>query len=153
MVRSRYTILMGHFHDSFTNSMVSGWPGTGSCMPPIDSATGSQVFRTDGTFVNEVVIPTDTVPIQTQGTGVAGSTWRTGFSADPEQRFLYIADMANSKVWILNRGDLQILGSFDSPRAHHMAGADSKGNLYTTGGRSPQKFLLKGGPAASTTGR
>ena len=112
-----------------------------------------QVFRTDGTFVNEVVIPTDTVPIQTQGTGVAGSTWRTGFSADPEQRFLYIADMANSKVWILNRGDLQILGSFDSPRAHHMAGADSKGNLYTTGGRSPQKFLLKGGPAASTTGR
>ena len=105
-----------------------------------------QVFRTDGTFVNEVHIPTESIPIQTEGTGAGGSTWRTGFSADPEQRFLYIADMENSKVWILRRGDLKMLGSFDSPRAHHMAGADSKGNLYTTAGRSPQKFLLKGEP-------
>ena len=112
-----------------------------------------QVFRTDGTFVNEVHIPTESIPIQTEGTGAGGSTWRTGFSADPEQRFLYIADMENSKVWILRRGDLKMLGSFDSPRAHHMAGADSKGNLYTTAGRSPQKFLLKGEPTATTTGR
>ena len=112
-----------------------------------------QVFRTDGTFVNEVHIPTESIPIQTEGTGVGGSTWRTGFSADPEQRFLYIADMENSKVWILRRADLQMLGSIDSPRAHHMAGADSKGNLYTTAGRSPQKFLLRGGPTAAKTGR
>ena len=111
-----------------------------------------QAFQTDGTFVNEVVIPTEAIPIQTEGTGASGSTWRTGFSADPEQRFLYISDSANSKMWILRRADLEVLGSFDSRGGHHMAGADSKGNLYTTGGRSPQKFLLTGGPTA-TTGR
>ena len=111
-----------------------------------------QVFQTDGTFANEVVIPTEAIPIQTEGTGASGSTWRTGFSADPEQRFLYITDSANSKMWILRRADLEVLGSFDSRGGHHMAGADSKGNLYTTGGRSPQKFLLTGGPTA-TTGR
>lgn len=95
-----------------------------------------QVFRPDGTFVKEAFV----VPEAHDAT--TGSIWRIGFSADPEQRFAYVADSRKSKIWILRRNDLQVVGSFDSRGNHHMAGADSKGNLYSSGGRSPQKFVL-----------
>jgi hypothetical protein len=68
--------------------------------------------------------------------------FRVGFSADPQQQYLYVA--RNSKIWILRRHDLHVLGSFDVGGSHHMAGADSKRNLYTTGRRSPEKFQFNG---------
>ena len=43
-----------------------------------------QVFRKNGTFVKEKVI----MP-KTRG---EGSVWDVAFSADPQQRFLYVAD-------------------------------------------------------------
>lgn len=99
-----------------------------------------QVFQNDGTFVREVVVAKNT-PADRTGAGGAGSVFRVGFSVDPQQRYLYVNDSTNSKIWILRRSDLEVVGSFDSGRGnHHMAGADSKGNLYTTGGRNPKKF-------------
>lgn len=83
-----------------------------------------------------------------------GSVHDISFSRDAQQRFLYVADGANRKVWILRRNDLKILGSFghgghyggELTVAHAMA-IDSKGNLYvgeTGGGNRVQKFKFMG---------
>ena len=102
-----------------------------------------QIFRKDGTFVKEVFIAKETT---------AGSVWDIDFS--PDQRFMYVADGGNQKMWILKRDDQQVVGSFGSPgpaagqfaTSLHDIVVDSKGNLYTgeaaTGGRV-QKFRVK----------
>jgi DNA-binding beta-propeller fold protein YncE len=83
-----------------------------------------------------------------------GSVWDVAFSADPQQRYLYVADGMNQKVWILDRQSLDVLMSFgDGGRqpgqfyAVHSIATDSKGNLYTgetLQGKRVQKFLFKG---------
>jgi DNA-binding beta-propeller fold protein YncE len=109
-----------------------------------------QVFKKDGTFVKE-----QTVAPKTRGTG---SVWDIAFSRDPQQKFIYVADGMNMKVWILDRQSLQVLGSFgDGGRqpgefyAVHSVAVDSKGNVYTAEsleGKRVQKFVYKGeGPA------
>lgn len=103
-----------------------------------------QVFTKDGTFVTETVVAKDTPAGMGAGTTGWGSTFRVGISDDREQRYLYVADLMNAKVWILERRDLALLGSFECRGIHHIAGADSEGNLYASGGRSPQRFLFKG---------
>ncbi len=72
-----------------------------------------------------------------------GSVWRVGVSPDTQQQYLYVGDGQNLKIWILIRSVLQLVGSIETGTNHHMAGADSKGNLYTTGGRSPKRFVMK----------
>jgi DNA-binding beta-propeller fold protein YncE len=105
-----------------------------------------QVFRKDGTFVKEVVIAKNTL--------YPGSVDDIAFSADPEQRFMYVADGMNKKVWILNRSTLAILGRFGEGGNHggqfnqpHSIAADSRGNIYvgeTLEGKRIQRFLYKG---------
>jgi DNA-binding beta-propeller fold protein YncE len=102
-----------------------------------------QMFRKDGSFVKEVFISKET-----QGATV----WDIEFS--PDQRFMYVADGGNQKIWILQRDTQQVLGSFGGPGKEagsfatslHDIVVDSKGNLYTgeaaTGGRV-QKFRVK----------
>jgi DNA-binding beta-propeller fold protein YncE len=109
-----------------------------------------QVFRKDGTFVSEVIVAGETptgAGITLKGplaSGVLkagiGSVYRVGFSPDEGQQHLYVADATNSKVWMFRRRDLQPLGSFDARGLHHLAGADSKGNLYASGGPLPVKW-------------
>jgi DNA-binding beta-propeller fold protein YncE len=105
-----------------------------------------QVFKADGTFVKEVVIAPKTLG--------DGSMWDVAFSKDPEQKYLYVADGKNEKVYILDRQSLEILTSFgDGGRqpgqffAVHSIATDSKGNIFTTEtyeGRRLQKFVFKG---------
>jgi DNA-binding beta-propeller fold protein YncE len=105
-----------------------------------------QVFKRDGSFVKEVFIAK-----QTRGDG---AVWDSAFSKDPQQRFIYIADGANEKVYILERNSLELLTSFgDGGRqpgqfyAIHGLAVDSKGNIYTTEtyrGQRVQKFAFKG---------
>jgi DNA-binding beta-propeller fold protein YncE len=105
-----------------------------------------QVFKADGTFVKEVIIAP-----KTRGDG---STWDVAFSRDPQQKYMYVADGKNEKVYILDRQSLEVLTSFgDGGRqpgqffAVHSIATDSKGNLYTTEtyeGRRLQKFAYKG---------
>ncbi|MGH7540933.1 MAG: hypothetical protein ACRELC_08045 [Gemmatimonadota bacterium] len=105
-----------------------------------------QVFRTDGTFVDEVFIAPRTLG--------DGSTWDIAFSRDPGQRFLYVADGKNMKVYVLDRASLEVLTSFgDGGRQPgqffgvHSIATDSKGNIYTTEtyeGKRVQKFVYKG---------
>ena len=105
-----------------------------------------QVFKTDGTFVNEVRIAPRTLG--------DGSTWDIAFSRDPEQKFMYLADGKNMKVYIMDRASLEILTSFgDGGRqpglffAVHSIATDSKGNIFTTEtyeGKRLQKFIYRG---------
>ena len=105
-----------------------------------------QVFKKDGTFVKEQFIAKRTLG--------DGSAWDTAFSKDPQQKYLYVADGANERIWVLDRNSLEILTTFgDGGRqpgqfyAVHSIAADSKGNLYTTEtyrGQRVQKFTYKG---------
>jgi len=105
-----------------------------------------QVFTPDGKFVKEAWVSRKTLG--------DGSTWDIAFSNDPQQRFIYLADGHDEKVWILDRHSLEILTSFgDGGKmpgqfyAVHSIATDSKGNIYTTetyDGRRLQKFVYKG---------
>lgn len=105
-----------------------------------------QEFRKDGTFVKEVRIAPATLG--------DGSVWDIAFSRDPEQRFIYLADGKNMKVYIIERETLEVLTSFgDGGRqpgqffAVHSIATDSLGNIYTTEtyeGKRIQKFVYKG---------
>ncbi|HUG39546.1 MAG TPA: hypothetical protein VMM12_03620 [Longimicrobiales bacterium] len=105
-----------------------------------------QVFRTDGTFVDEMFIAPRTLG--------DGSTWDIAFSRDPEQRFMYVADGKNMRVYIVDRASLELLTSFgDGGRQPgqffgvHSIATDSRGHIYTTEtyeGKRLQKFVYLG---------
>jgi len=105
-----------------------------------------QVFKTDGTFVKEAFIAP-----RTRGDG---AVWDIAFSKDPEQKYLYVADGKNERIYIVERATLQVLTSFgDGGRQPgqffgvHSIATDSKGNIYTTEtyeGKRLQKFVYKG---------
>ena len=105
-----------------------------------------QVFKPDGTFIKEVFIAKRTLG--------DGSVWDIAFSKDPQQKYIYLADGANEKVYVMLRDSLEILTSFgDGGRqpgqfyAVHSIATDSKGNVYTTEtyrGQRVQRFSYKG---------
>ncbi len=105
-----------------------------------------QVFKPDGTFIKEVFIAKRTLG--------DGSVWDIAFSKDPQQKYIYLADGANEKVYVMLRESLEILTSFgDGGRqpgqfyAVHSIATDSKGNVYTTEtyrGQRVQRFNYKG---------
>jgi DNA-binding beta-propeller fold protein YncE len=105
-----------------------------------------QIFQKDGKFVSEHMIAPATLS--------QGSTWDIDFSHDPEQRFIYLADGQNMKVYIIERKTMKVLTAFgDGGRqpgmffAVHSIAVDSKGNIYTTEtyeGSRLQRFIFKG---------
>ncbi len=105
-----------------------------------------QVFKKDGTFVKEAIIAKRTLG--------DGSVWDIAFSKDPQQKYIFLADGSNEKVYIILRDTLEILTSFgDGGRqpgefyAVHSIATDSKGNIFTTEtyrGQRVQKFIYKG---------
>jgi hypothetical protein len=101
------------------------------------------VFNKDGTFVQEGVFAPWTI--------VQGAAWDIELSRDPQQQWLFAADGANMKVWILRREDMEVVGSFGHGGrqagqfnwVHNITG-DSFGNLYTAEvntGKRVQKFV------------
>jgi hypothetical protein len=109
-----------------------------------------QVFKKDGTFLKEGFVSKTTLG--------DGAVWDVAFSKDPQQRFLYVADGHDQKVWILVRDTLEVVGSVGAggrwPGHFYGVGSiaiDSKGNIYTGEtyeGKRLQKFVFKGlGPA------
>ena len=105
-----------------------------------------QVFRTDGSYVREVIISPATL--------AQGSTWDIAFSPDAAQEFIYLADGQNFKIYIIDRESMEVLYTFgDGGRqpglffAPHSIATDSEGNIYTTEtyeGKRVQKFLYQG---------
>jgi DNA-binding beta-propeller fold protein YncE len=106
-----------------------------------------QVFQKDGGFVTEGLFGAWTL--------LQGSAWDLEFSGDPDQTWVFVADGANMKIWILRRSTLEVAGSFG--RGGRQAGqfnwvhnltADSRGNIYTAEvntGKRVQKFRLQNG--------
>jgi len=105
-----------------------------------------QVFQKDGKFVKEQRIKPKTLG--------DGAVWDIAFSKDAAQKYIYLADGSNEKVYVMDRQSLEILTSFgDGSRqpggwyAVHSIATDSKGNIYTTEtyeGKRVQKFVYKG---------
>jgi len=109
-----------------------------------------QSFRLDGTFLKEGFVKRES-----KGTGTA---FGVALSADPAQRFLYVADGSNERIAILDRASLQEIGEFGGPGRKageffhlHSLGVDPEGNLVTgeSQGYRVQKFLFKGLTTAS----
>ena len=88
--------------------------------------------------------------------GPAGGRTVSGiaFSADEEQRFIYVTDYSNSLVTIVERKSLEVVDTFgtrspsleDFQGIHNLA-VDSKGNLYTAESdprNRAQKFVFRG---------
>jgi DNA-binding beta-propeller fold protein YncE len=98
------------------------------------------------------LLKTGIVAPATRGTG---SVWDAALSSDPQQRFLYVADGHDQKVFILRRDTLETVGSFGDggryPGTFYGVGSvavDSKGNVYTgetLEGKRVQKFIPKSG--------
>jgi DNA-binding beta-propeller fold protein YncE len=105
-----------------------------------------QVFTPDGKFVKEAFFAKNTLG--------AGSAWDIAFSKDAAQKYIYMADGQNAKVYVIDRQSLALLTSFgDGGRQPgqffgvHSIATDSKGNLYTTEtyeGKRVQRFMYKG---------
>jgi DNA-binding beta-propeller fold protein YncE len=98
-----------------------------------------QVFQKSGEFVSERVIrPGD------------GAATAVALSPDPEQRFLYVADGTEHRIWILRRVGLEVVGQFGGPGTApgqfgrpHSLDVDAEGNLYVAEaapGMRVQKF-------------
>lgn len=106
------------------------------------SSNRIQVFHRDGRFVREAVLAPWTLD--------QGAVWDIESAAFAQNRWLFVADGHNKKIWIVERDSLKIAGSFG--RGGRQAGqfewvhnivADSRGNLYTAEvntGKRVQKF-------------
>lgn len=102
-----------------------------------------QVFTKQGKFVKEFFVATQTLD--------RGSVGSVGFSPAPQQRYLFVSDIMNNVVWILNRSDGATVGKIghaghNGGQFHwlHVAVLDSHGNLYTgevDSGKRVQKFV------------
>jgi DNA-binding beta-propeller fold protein YncE len=105
-----------------------------------------QVFTKAGKFVKEARIA--------PATRGDGSVWDIAFSRDAAQKYLYLADGKNERVYVMDRQSLEILTQFgDGGRqpgqffAVHSIATDSKGHIYTTEtyeGKRVQKFTYRG---------
>jgi hypothetical protein len=117
-----------------------------------------QVFTKQGKFVRQWFVHPST---QARGAN-CGGPWSTtappcgtvyhlALSADPQQRHVLVADGTNNMVWIFNRSDGTLAGSFGGNGRYagqlHWIDAiavDSKGNVYTgevEDGKRIQKFV------------
>lgn len=101
-----------------------------------------QVFRHDGSFVFEKPIAPKTLGI--------GSVWDLALDPSGDQRWLFVADGQDKKIWILDRASLTVVGSFGRGGRQagqfnwvHNLAVDSEGNVYTAEvntGKRVQKF-------------
>jgi DNA-binding beta-propeller fold protein YncE len=105
-----------------------------------------QVFKKSGEYVKEVRFY--------PATRGDGSVWDIAFSKDKAQKYMFIADGRNERVYVVDRASLEVITMFgDGGRqpgqffAVHSIATDSKGNIYTTEtyeGKRVQKFVYKG---------
>jgi sugar lactone lactonase YvrE len=116
------------------------------------------VFTTDGTWVKDFHVAPNT-PARGEGCGgiwhmtspPCGTVYNLALSRDPDQKYVFVADGTNNRVWILDRQDGRTLGSFGGNGRYagqlHWIDAikvDSKGNIYTgevEDGKRIQKFV------------
>lgn len=70
-----------------------------------------------------------------------GGAFSVALSSDPEQQWVYVTDGTGHRIWILQRSDMQVVGSFSEGgpgrgqvgRPHNIT-TDSQGNIYVAEG-------------------
>jgi len=107
-----------------------------------------QVFRKDGTFVRNILIPNKSGKLPDK----RGTAWWVAFSPDAEQKVLYMMNGGTEEVHVIDHASGKILSSFGRPGHQignfthgHTLAVDSKGNVYvaeTDWGRRIQKFKI-----------
>src|SRR5699024_9847251 len=85
-----------------------------------------------------------------------------GFSSDDDQSCLYVGDISNGTIYIVNRANMQELGQLgragrNAGEFHwlHFIAVDSAGNIYTSevnNEKRIQKFIRYGDTGCSGTG-
>ena len=101
------------------------------------------MFTKQGKFIKEFFVANNTLD--------KGSVGSIDFSPDPQQKYLFVSDIMNNVVWIVNRNDGTVAGRFGG-LGHsgglfhwlHVATMDSRGNVYTgevETGKRVQKFV------------
>ena len=67
-----------------------------------------------------------------------GTTYKMVFSKDPQQKYMYVADGTNNRIWILDHATGKTLGSFGGNGKYagqfhwvNAIGTDAQGNIYT----------------------
>lgn len=95
-------------------------------------------------FVRDLVIAPET----------GGTRTVTDIALSPDEKYLYVADMMNGRIWILLRETHQVLGAIGRNGRQagefiwlHSIDTDSQGNIYATEvntGRRVQKFVFEG---------
>ena len=116
------------------------------------------IYTKQGKWVKDYSVAPNT-PSRGEGCGglnnvkapPCGTTYKMVFSKDPQQKYLYVADGTNNRVWILDRQSGKTLGSFGGNGRYagqlhwvNAIGTDSKGNIYTgevEQGKRIQKFM------------
>ena len=103
-----------------------------------------QVYTKAGKFVREFTVAPETLD--------RGSTGGMALSPLPDQRYLYVSDIMNNVIWIVNRADGKTIGHFgfaghSGGGLHwvHMVATDSRGNVYTgevDTGKRVQRFMV-----------
>ena len=118
-----------------------------------------QVFDKMGNFQKNIPVAFEPMsklpPGPEHESGILGSAVWVGFSRDPGQKYMYVANQDNEKIDILDRASGQLLSSFGRVGRYpgeftyiHFLAVDSKGNLYVTEvgtGKRIQKFKLVSG--------
>jgi len=117
-----------------------------------------QVFTKQGKFVKQFWIHPSTQSRGPHCGGIwsltdppCGTIYNLTLSTDPQQKYILVADGTNNMVWILNREDGALVGSFGgngryAGQLHWIdsIAMDSKGNVYTgevEDGKRIQKFV------------
>jgi len=118
-----------------------------------------QVFKTDGTFVNEVFLDkAGNAPwewnaetkqyVAATGSGYGiGSTSNVTLSRDPQNTYLFVGGSPSyRRIYILDRKTLKLLGTLDTVGSQHELAVDSKMNIYTASGRQrdTRRYTFKG---------
>jgi DNA-binding beta-propeller fold protein YncE len=115
-----------------------------------------QVFDKMGNFKRNIPVEFEhrsaLPPGPEHESGALGSAVWVGFSRDPGQKYMFVANQDNEKVDILDRASGQLLSSFGRVGRYpgeftyiHFLAVDSKGNMYVTEvgtGKRIQKFRL-----------
>jgi hypothetical protein len=101
-----------------------------------------QVYTKAGRYLREYTVAPETLD--------RGSTGGMAFS--PDERFIYVSDIMNNVIWIVDRASDRTLGHFSFHGRNggglhwvHMVATDSKGNVYTgevDTGKRVQRFLV-----------
>ncbi|MBL4821753.1 MAG: hypothetical protein JKY98_12305 [Gammaproteobacteria bacterium] len=114
-----------------------------------------QVFDSQGKFIRNIDVSFEPVTSpKDRRSGARGTAVVLAFSADPEQRFLYVVNQNSVMVDVLNRRTGQIVSSFGGGPGRyrgqftlpHGIAVDSSGNVYIAEqeGRRIQKFTYLG---------